>query len=334
MRVAFELSGEHETLPKAEVLGCLRAFDTRFKEVADLDQLFAVEIERVPPLATRLAMTHRILEVLGFCPANPNSIADLVSSVDLELKKDETFCVRAKQVKEHVLDISDLEKKAGAIIYKRGYRVNLENPDVVFRLILTGGQCLFGRLMYSVDRKQYELRRPHRRPFFHPGVLLPRTARALVNIASIHKGGKLLDPFCGTGGVLIEAGLVGARCTGVDAQRKMILGANTNLQYYGISGELMIGDACNLGLAGNSVDAIVTDPPYGRSALFRADSLEDLYDSSLKEIHRILKQGKRAVVVSQTPIERIAGDAGFTIVECHRQRVHKSLTRQITVLGK
>ncbi|MDI6888839.1 MAG: TIGR01177 family methyltransferase [Methanocellales archaeon] len=334
MKVAFELSGEHETLPKAEVLGCLEAFGARFKEVADLDQLFVIEIEKVPPIAMRLAMTHHVLEVLGICPVELGAIADLVGAVDLDLKKDETFCVRAKQVKEHVLNISDLEKKAGAIIYKRGYRVNLENPDVVFRLILTEGQCIFGRLMYSVDRKQYEHRRPHRRPFFHPGVLLPRTARALVNISSICKGETLLDPFCGTGGVLMEAGLIGARCIGVDVQRKMILGANTNLQTYGISGELVIGDACNLGLAGNSVDAIVMDPPYGRSALFLARSLEDLYDSSLKETHRILRQGKKAIVVSQAPIERIAKGAGFTIAESHRQRVHKSLTRQITVLRK
>lgn len=334
MKVAFELSGEHETLPKAEVLGCLEAFDVHFKEVADLDMLFIIELERMPPIAMRLAMTHSILETLGMCPAELGTIADLVSTVDLDLKKGETFCVRAKQVKEHVLDISDLEKKAGAIIYKRGYRANLEDPDVIFRLILTEGQCIFGRLVHSVDRKQYELRRPHRRPFFHPGVLLPRMARALVNISSIHRGETLLDPFCGTGGILIEAGLIGARCIGVDVQRKMMLGANANLRHYGISGGLMIGDACNLGLADNSVDAVVTDPPYGRSALFLAKSLEDLYDGSLKEIHRTLRQGKKAVVVSQIPIKKIAGDAGFTTIERHRQRVHKSLTRQITVLRK
>jgi len=334
MKVAFELSGEHETLPKAEVLGCLEAFGARFKVVDDLDMLFIIEIERMPPIATRLAMTRHVLEVLGVCPANFDSIADLVSTVDLDLKKGETFCVRARQVKERVLDISDLEKKTGAIIYKRGHRVNLENPDVIFRLILTGGQCIFGRLVHSVDRKQYELRRPHRRPFFHPGVLLPRMARALVNISSIHRGETLLDPFCGTGGILIEAGLIGARCIGADVQRRMMLGANANLRRYGISGGLMIGDACNLGLADNSVDAVVTDPPYGRSALFLAKSLEDLYDSSLKEIHRILRQGKKAVVVSQIPIKKIAGDAGFITIERHRQRVHKSLTRQITVLRK
>jgi len=334
MKVAFELSGEHETLPKAEVLGCLWAFDASFKEVADLGQLFVIEIEKLPPIATRLAMTHHVLDVLGICPAELGSIADLVDAVDLKIRKNETFCVRARQIKEHVLNISDLEKKAGAIIYKRGHGVDLENPDVIFRLILIGGQCIFGRLMCSVDRKQYELRRPHRRPFFHPGVLLPGTARALVNISSIQKGETLLDPFCGTGGMLIEAGLVGARCIGADVQRKMVLGASANLQHYNISGELMIGDACNLGLANDSVDAIVTDPPYGRSALFLARSLEDLYDSSLKEIHRILRRGKKAVVVSQISIEKIAEDAGFTIAERHRQRVHKSLTRQITVLRK
>ncbi len=221
----------------------------------------------------------------------------------------------------------------GALIHKKGYPVDLENPVVMFRLVLTEDKCVFGRLIESVDRGQYEVRRPQQRPFFHPGVLLPRFARALVNISSLSDG-ILLDPFCGTGGILIEAALIGAQCVGIDVQQKMVLGTGFNLKYYDMGGMLIVGDACETPLKSEKVDAVVTDLPYGKSALIQARSLEHLYHDSLREIYRVLKKNKKAVIVSQIPLDKLADEVGFIVRERHQQRVHRSLTRQIIVLQK
>ena len=342
MRIAFELSGEHQTLPRSEVLGCLTSTGIPFKEIATLDQVLIIEIDEMPPIAKRLAMTHHILEVIDMCQVSPQRdsntnmelITAMVSASDLPLGNEKTFCVRAKIIKNYTYETSTLERDIGAIIYKRGYRVNLENPDVVFRLVITGDKCIFGRLLFSIDRHQYESRRPHLKPFFYPGALLPGVARTIVNISSVRPGELLLDPFCGTGGILIEAGLTGVNCLGMDVQRKMVQGTAINFQHYDIGGELIIGDACNIGLADSSVDAIVTDIPYGRSTLYMAQSLQDLYVKSLKEMCRVLKPGKNAVIVSQIPMGAIGEDVGFKVLECHQQRVHKSLTRHIIILIK
>lgn len=161
---------------------------------------------------------------------------------------------------------------------------------------------------------------------------MPRVARALVNISK--PDGYLLDPFCGTGGILVEAGLIGIRVIGGDMQRKLLLGAKMNLDYYNTDYYLMYEDACRLALRDESVGAVVTDPPYGRSAAVKAESIEHLLSGSLKEIHRVLKKGKRAVFVSERQIEDLAEETGFKIIESHIQRVHKSLTRRILVLEK
>jgi len=161
---------------------------------------------------------------------------------------------------------------------------------------------------------------------------MPRVARALVNIAMPQE--YLLDPFCGTGGILVEAGLIGIKVIGGDMQRKILLGAKMNLEHYDVNYSLMYEDACRLALRDESVDAVVTDPPYGRSAAIKGGSLEDMLAISMKEVYRILKKGKRAVFVSERPIEELAEDAGFKILETHMQRVHKSLTRRILVLEK
>ena len=53
--------------------------------------------------------------------------------------------------------------------------------------------------------------------------------RALVNMSGAIPGEWILDPFCGTGGTLIEASLIGCRAAGTDADPEMIAGSRINL---------------------------------------------------------------------------------------------------------
>jgi len=117
-------------------------------------------------------------------------------------------------------------------------------------------------------------------------------------------------------------------------QRKLLLGAKMNLDHYNVNFSLMFEDACKMSLLDDSIDAVVTDPPYGRSAAIKAESMEHLLTHSLSEIYRVLKSRKRAVFISDRDIEDLARNAGFNLVELHLQRVHKSLTRRIYVLEK
>ena len=78
----------------------------------------------------------------------------------------------------------------------------------------------------EIDRTCFEERKVQHRPFFSPISLHPKLARVLVNISAIKRDETLLDPFCGTGGILIEAGLIGAKVIGSDIEEKMIEGLN------------------------------------------------------------------------------------------------------------
>ncbi|MFB6205099.1 MAG: TIGR01177 family methyltransferase [Haloglomus sp.] len=93
------------------------------------------------------------------------------------------------------------------------------------------GVCALGWLTAESVRDFGE-RQPTDKPFFQPGSMDPLLARALANIAGARPGRTLLDPMCGTGGLLLEAALVGADVVGVDAQRKMARGTRENLSYY------------------------------------------------------------------------------------------------------
>lgn len=336
MLIAFELSGEHSTLPGSEVLACLESECADFSVVLRLDGCLMIEIRkdacRVADILTKkLSMTHYITEVLGIGGASEEDVLDTIEKAGFEIKG--TYSIRVKKIREYsTIDTGSMEKRIGGIFFQRGDRADLKNPEVQLRVLLTEDKSIFGRIMYSIDRSAFEARKPHNKPFFYPGVMMPRAARALVNIAKPEAS--LLDPFCGTGGILVEAGLIGIRVIGGDMQRKLLLGAKMNLDHYNIDHSLMYQDACGMALRDESVDAVVTDPPYGRSAAIKAESLEHMLTGSLREIYRVLKKGRRAVFISEREIETLAKDAGFRILETHVQRVHKSLTRRICILEK
>jgi len=336
MLLAFELSGEHRTLPESEVIACLESENIDFRILHKLDGCLVIDLKDdnrtiIKTLTGRLSMTHNILKVIGIGGQDEEDILDIVEKSDFE--PDGTYSVRVRRIK-HYSSISTglMEQKIGGFYFRKGCKADLKNPETQFRLLLTEDKSIFGYIAASIDRGAFDARKPHYKPFFYPGVLMPRVARALVNISK--PGKTLFDPFCGTAGILVEAGLLGIQVIGGDVQRKLLLGARMNLGYYNTDFALMYQDACRLSLKDESVDSVVTDPPYGRSALIEAQSIEHLLEESLKEIYRVLKKGKRAVFICQRPIDDVIVHTGFKISEMHLQRVHKSLTRHIYVLEK
>ena len=353
-------------LPAAEVLAALEScglecsvFETynscllaeiRSPVMTD-DDVLDLLITKMPNV---LAMTHAVFRVIHITDVSEDDIIKAAENFPAAsyLKEGQTFVVRAKRIGDNsVLKSVDLEGRIGGRIYKQGFKASLKNADVVFRLTLCD-KAVFGILAAEIDRGAYEHRSPQKKPFFYPGVLMPRVARSLCNIAGVTKGSVVIDPFCGTAGILLEAGLLGAKVIGVDAQKKIIAGADVNMSAYSAETgfvlskderenenlcpkyDLLVGDACRLPFTDEIADVIITDPPYGRSAAIKADSLEKLYHESFKEMYRILKQNKKAVVVSEINVEKFAEDAGFKISAIYKQRVHRSLTRTMTVLQK
>jgi tRNA (guanine10-N2)-dimethyltransferase len=318
MRLIFELSGEHPTLPVAE-LECVG-------RVIESGPRVAVAECPEPGAAARLALTHSVLEYLGSTGSSAGELPALLR--DLALSTDRPFAARAK-----VMDGSMVREPGPALERLMGSLIDgpisLTRPEVEFRAICSADRIYLGRVLLRIDRGGYDLRRPSTRPFFHPGVMLPRTARAAVNLSLVMPGEILSDPFCGTGGLLAEAALVGASPVGSDADPAMVAGCRLNFP----SLPLILADACSLPLRSGSFDAVVTDLPYGQSSWIRSRNLDLLYSRAFGEMHRVLRPGHRAVVVTHREIADVAGSF-FTVLQVHRQRVHRSLTRRITVLGK
>jgi tRNA (guanine10-N2)-dimethyltransferase len=283
-----------------------------------------------------LAYTRTAVELLGRTAADVDAARAVVAAAPLD--RAGTVAVRARNVRG-TADVSTAaaERELGAALVDRGFAVDLDAPDHVLRASFGGDTCLVGwQVAESV--RDYGDRRPTDRPFFQPGAMDPLDARAVVNAAGAAPGRRVLDPMCGTGGLLVEAGLVGARVVGADAQRKMVRGTRENLRTY-VGGEgregggapafdLLRADATALPLRDDAVDGVVFDAPYGRQSKVVGSGL---IAGALAEARRV---APRAVVVGDRPLRDAAADAGWTVGAVHERRVHRSLTRHVHVLER
>ncbi|WP_266079875.1 methyltransferase domain-containing protein [Haladaptatus caseinilyticus] len=277
-----------------------------------------------------LAYTHRASKQIGRTNADIDSACALLSAASFD--REGSVAVRARSVRETRLSTQETERKLGRILVERGFSVDLDDPDHELRAIFSDDICMLGWLEIESTR-DFGSRMPTDRPFFQPGSMHPLLARALVNIAGAREGKTILDPMCGTGGVLIEAALVGARPLGVDAQEKMVRGAGENLTHYGPDSHAgtVRGDATHLPFPDDSIDGVVFDAPYGRQSKIANLELDVLVDGALSEAHRV---APRTVIVGDRSWVSEARDAGWTVEEEFERRVHRSLTRYIAVLSR
>jgi tRNA (guanine10-N2)-dimethyltransferase len=337
----FLLSGEHKTLPAAELKAILEAEGIAYKEKETLQQVLRLDtsLDAVEAAKRRAALTRVCCRELFCCGASVSEIVRATEAVSLEgfLQPSETFAVRVRRVGEATQNLTsmELERKLGGLILKKAKwsRVSLEKPQKTFYGAITQDRFLFGFRLAEVSPTPFMQRRARKRPFFHPSAMPPKLARCMVNLARSKKGDVLLDPFCGTGSFLIEAGLLGCRVVGSDAKRYMVRGSRRNLRFFNVAYEgLAVADAKHLPLT--KVDCIVTDPPYGRSASTMGYTTKQVLRDFLTEVVDAGERRQRICLAAPKTISisEMAEGLGLKHVESHFVYVHRSLTREIAVL--
>ena len=320
----FELSGESKDMPLAEAVRCLEAETDSFEVlktgpgymVASFDERFFQGV------ADRIALTHSMGLYLG--EYTPDDVTGLESVV----LPQGSFAVRAKRFEGMMKDVDSqgLIRRIGGILSKHN-DVNLREPDVVVRMQMCDAVHLYIE-QHVTDTDLLEKRKVGERPFFSPISLHPKYARALINLTGVKRSGTVLDPFCGTGGIVIEAAEMGMRAVASDFDEEMVIGCQENMDFYGL--ELADFDTLDIGEIGErfpGMDAICTDPPYGRSTKTGGENIDHIYARAGESIPKSLKKGARAGVVLPHPVEFPA----MTLENIYLQKVHGSLSRHYHV---
>jgi len=232
------------------------------------------------------------------------------------------------------VDVEGWEMRLGGVLARStGCRVSAENPGLLVQVLLAGGLAFAGLWVCDSGYRELQSRAPARRLFFHPSTLKPKLARCMANLARLRRGEVAMDPFCGAGGIVMECSLLGARMVGMDVQRRMLRGTRKNLWWAGAEAlGLIHGDARRIPARG--LNAIITDPPYGRLSSTGGVESASLITEFLYNACDALKPGGYLVTLapSEMGLEEEAEKSGLELLESYYIYVHGGLTRGLYVL--
>ena len=184
-------------------------------------------------------------------------------------------------------------------------------------VLLLGRQNLsIGKTLAVQDFEDYG-RRDYQRPFrdLKMGMLPPKVAQIMINMAELRPGQTMLDPFCGGGTILQEALLMGLNAVGSDIDVNALKGAETNLTWFRNRYNVPPGryqilklDATtdlNTEFKGQNLDAIVTEGWLGPlyTSFPKPDQIKtnfknllEVYIKAFHQFKEILKKDGKIII--------------------------------------
>ena len=287
-------SGWHPTLFRAEVKALTGPIEVMHPRV-----LYIPLTESTLPRLSRAALLDDVLSLSArYWVYSETSQEDLSRTIAewarLNLPEG-SFAVRARKLGTGIpgFSSSEIESEVGALVMSDSNPVDLQEPENEISVVIAGpddgpihrddiGQnspvVVWGLRQPGWQRDSYAGRAPTDRPFFQPVSLDPRQAKLMISLAHRRSAETktVVDPFCGTGGIAIEAALQGIEVLASDLDPRMVEGTLENLEWAGTSASVETCGASDIASLWGSKSncCFVFDPPYGRSSWKSGDGAE------------------------------------------------------------
>ncbi len=221
----FVLSGEELTLPQAEIKALIGTYGPSEK-MEPLGSRVVFSSLSDPVVVEKIAQRAAYCRFGGILLNSADSVEDLTDGLSPgSLEPGRTFVASSETV-----DRSLVGELGGSIKQKTEGKVSLEEPDYVFQVEKTDRGFVLAISKGGFKEFSWRTRRPRARKFFLPSAIYPKLACALVNLSRVREGEIFLDPFCGTGSLLIESSRMGIQTIGSDLTRWIARGALLNYE--------------------------------------------------------------------------------------------------------
>jgi len=210
-----------------------------------------------------------------------------------------SFRVSCNRSGTHSFNSADVEREIGGAVQEYyGAKPEMKKFDLQLRADVLAGWCV---LATQCNTKDLSMR--HKLVYLNRVTLKCNLAYIMLRAADVQSGHTLLDPFCGSGTVILEAAeWLKGELTGIglDMNRRAANGASANAKEEGF------GECCTFHCsdaralrkvcADESVDAVVTNVPWGVQTGKFTD-LESLYEVVFRVCWYVLKPGGRMVLL-------------------------------------
>lgn len=315
MKVFFQLYKRYAQLAAAEALAV-----TQGRKIALRGD--EILIATVPHAQfSRLGLSHAAFEFFFSC--KKSQLRSAITRFDFQKHYRISFKVTAHHAS------AEQEREIAQQVANRikNSRADMKKPRSWFHFFFVGNTVIAGKLLWQ-NNEDFESRKVHRWPAPHPTGTHPQLARAMVNLTGIERG-ELVDPFCGAGGTLIEAGVMGLKPIGYDIAPELLAKATKNLEGFGIKNyKLAKKDARTLS---GEIQYLVADLPYGRNTPRKG--LGELYAAFLARLKQVLT--KRAVLGFPSTIndKPFLKKAKLKVIDAFEWEINRRLKKKIVVVS-
>ena len=334
----FAILGNHPKLSQAELAGILGS--TNFQAQANV-LFFSVDDTDPGALMNKLGGTIKIGEVYAQFDKNTALDQKIIQLIQNKCRTDRKiyFGLSAYNyridVKRVALGVKKILKEQGiscrwvqsrdqqlsSVIVKTNKLLSERGAEIV--IIKIKDKLFLGRTL-AVQAFDDFSRRDYGRPAADStsGMIPPKLARMMINLAGVNEIATILDPFCGSGTILQEAVVLGyTNIFGSDISEKAVSNSQKNLEWLVSSGSeqrsvprLVRQDvrrlSQSLSRSGDQleqqINAIITEPYLGpplrgseshQKIKSIMSELEQLYLDTFKEFKKVLKPGGKVVII-------------------------------------
>lgn len=305
-----------------------------------------------------------MLLIDNFKISSLKNLKDSVKKKLSEFKKymadEKSFAVRCIKL-ENDLDTEEIcIETADSMPFKK---VNLNNPDVAVLVYIYGKNCHIG-----IDFAGEDLSKRDYRVYVHQQALRATIAYSLLRIAGYEPKDIVLDPFCGSGTILIEASLYSTnfsqnyyskdrfafmklfpnidlskfdkkvkskgKLLGYDIELRHVVAAKKNAKIAGIEDEIEFS-RCEIEwldskIQEKKIDKIITNPPNLTNRI-NDKIIEKIYDRLFYQADFILKKDGTVTLITKTPdlIKKAAEKYKFKITHEREIQIGSDLCKII-----
>lgn len=292
---------------------------TKTRKITDGRILF--EAKSLKPLEKARTITKLYEYLKHFTFEKEEDIYAKAKKIRLPIKKN--FVVRCYREGEHSFRSKNIESKVGEIIFKKGHKVKLKNPETTIYVEIIQNSCIIG-VLHKKDMQKREYRiRPC------AASINACLAAAMIRIAKCQKNHLIVDPFCKDGIIIIEAALKGiTKVYGFDESLNNVKNAriNTQLAKTNIDISKAEADWLDTKFDKGSVDRIITNPPFPAKHKNRLE-IEKTTKEFMHQAKYVLRNQGIVVIATQDSelIDRYAKENGFKLIKELKVEIGESI---------
>lgn len=279
----------------------------------------------------------RVCELL--CDFEFNDVDDISEKLKINGFSAESFSVVCIREGKHDFESKDVEKLVGD---KIDCKVDLKNPQKILLAFVRGNKFYLG-----IDYSGRDLGKRSYKIFPHPASIRGDTGYSLLRLSGYDGKGVVVDPFCGSGTILIEAALFSSGKSvhffdkdkfaftrfiyhefkdevkeakdifGMDFSQNAVVAARKNAKIAGVEKYIEFSNASidwlDTKFSEKSVDFIVTDPP-AFSRRKNNDKVKKSYEELFDHAKYVLNK-RNIIIITKNPaeIKEAAEKEGFKL---------------------